>query len=635
MTCSFFGIGRFLIALLGTSAVISAVTYREQVALSILLSFLALARFGLSRSNYDRCGAATLGFLLPTIPWVGSQVLLAYGLWFFAARPAVLGEPASAAKSAAKAAGVAGILWLAPFGGYLAGSVIGEVWELLGGGGFRVSSESGMLFSQVRIDGVMRGIDVARALFDVHAPSLAICTRVSLAALAVSFFTAVPEAAECFAKWLIRGVTVAAVYVIAQWLGLTPVILPNQTALWDALGRPSGLMSDPNACGVVLALSLWVALLTQDAKKFLSSRVLSWILLVVVAGVVSGSRTFLLSSTLLAAALVWRSGRRELFWGVLLCAVGAVGITTAIDASSGLIQQIASLDSVPAGLRRGVAALSLLRVEETVMSRSIFLQFAQAIGRGHWFFGVGADRFIDYVPVIGAKLNLVRGWSDNANNFYLGLAVELGIIGVVFFVISLLGRRTRSRSESSHAVACLVMMALIGCTGPHTDFIEVLLVVSLLVAITTEQRRSLGLAYLSCAWIAVVLGFMASTLREQGVYGWSNSSSGASRWLSNRAKVELTCETEAAFLGQSRLFIKPNYIPQTEPLKLSIIVAGQEPVNLSLSVNDPREIAFPCGEGRESIFALITTHPAWSPYRAWPRASNDRRILGIEQLLNP
>lgn len=629
---------RCLTALLATAAWVSVTGVREGVAIALLVVGLVLIRVSLDSERYDRIGGGALAIMLPTVPWLGSQLLLVVGLTFFALRRVPV-------RTRVLSTELASSLWLAPFMGYLLGSVGCEVCSALGVFGFHRTS----IADSVRIDGVARVFDLLRAFVDVHVSSWGMLARVVLAGWSIAFVTQRSDLLMRGVWWLKRATAFSAFFVFAQWFLAQPFIsawwvpvslaLPNQTPIWDALGRPSGLATDPNALGVVMALVLWIAALvptTHAPLQLGQRRRYLWWLLIIAAGVVSGSRTFLLSAGVLGIAALWRASGRRLALGGLWCIVVLVGLVTAIDSYSGLVAHLVASEGVPMGIRRGVAALSLVRIEETVMSRSVFLEFARAIGSGRWLFGVGADRFIDYVPLVGAERNLVRGWRDNSNNFYLGLLVEIGVVGAVAFACVVLGRCCRHQplveaGRGQFSGAALLMLAVIGCTGPHTDFTEVLMLVAALIALTTTERRSIEFGYRYVTVLCTAIGAVAITFHERGVYGWSDTGAGATRWLSHVATVELSCSPSDAARGQARLVLKPRYIPQTEPLKVTVAPAGQERQEVLFQAAQEREVRVPCSVDAKRVFVRVTTSPAWSPYRAWPRVSQDRRILGVEQ----
>jgi len=621
-------LGRLLIALLGVALLFPVSGVREKACVAVAIGALFLARVTLARARYDRLFAGALGFLLPIVPWIGANLLLVCGVWFFALRRV---EQVTTRSGALKGAS---LVWLAPFACYLLGAALGELVVALAVADFG----SGSVLSGVSVNSAMRAVDLVRAILDVHAPSLVVGARVVLAGLLISFFAKEEDTRSPFVTWLIRGSALSAVYVVVQWLGMVRVVevvpftLPNQSAIWDTLGRPSGLMTDPNALGVVLALTLWVAFLNTLRGDSLAPRGWFWVGLLVAAGVVSGSRTFLLAVALLVPTAAWRAGRRGIVWGAVGCVVMLFVLVTMLDRHTGFVEHLVASQGLPGGVRRGVQALSLMRLEDTFMSRSVFLEFAREVGRGHWIFGVGADRFIDYVPLIGAQRDLVRGWRDNSNNLYLGILVELGVAGVIAFLLMILGRSIRPGGDRCARMGCVVMLAVIGCTGPHVDFTEVLFLVAVLVATTTEPRAKVSSAYIFFGLAAAVVGLYSSTYREQGVYGWSNTATGASRWLSHRAVIELPCQHDGDRPGHARLLLQPRYLPQSEPLRVEYGVVGQEMKEMLLHNAELHERVVTCGPSDNRIFVRVVTRPAWSPYRAWPNTSHDRRILGVEQI---
>lgn len=635
------GFGRFLIALLATTTIVSSQQLHEQIFLFAALVSLVIARILLAQKSYDNLGAALIGIMIPTIPWVGAHVLLGVALSFFALRTR---PPREVTKYSPEDS----LLWIAPLMGFLIGSVAGELSAAFS----LFDPVTQGLASNLRLDGVARVADLVRSVVDVQIVSWHLLARVLLAGCFVGFLSGNGGLTRTLVKWLQSSAFLSALFVLLQWVGGLSFRLPNQTALWDSLGRPSGLLTDPNSLGLVMALVLWIVFLVRPLSFSSLMPNALWTASIVLAGIFSGSRTFLLSAGILLLLIIWRRANRvhasprvngTVLVFTLVFSVIVVGITL-VDANSGLVGQLAASESLPMGIRRGVAALSLLRLEETFMSRTVFIEFVREIGRGHWIFGIGADRFIDYVPLVGAERNLVRGWRDNSNNLYLGILTELGVLGGITFVLAIISRVIRDgsgvdlhlgTSRKVYYVGAVVMLGVLGLTGPHTDFVEVLLLVSALVAITTESRYLFLPTYRILAVIALFAGVIASGFHEQGVYGWNDTPYGAARWLSHNARVELECTNATPEGLHARFKVQPRYVPQTEPLRLSIATELGSTQEISLYSGSNHEIMIPCVRAGENFFAQVVTRPAWSPYRAWPKVSGDRRILGVEQIFEP
>jgi hypothetical protein len=621
-------LGRIVLIVLTLATLVQVSGDLEKIAVCILVAGVFSARIALRGSSYLNFGVSAVAMLLTLAPWTGALTLQAFSLAFFVFK----GRRYELADSRSSQAPLSDLVWIAPFAGYLFGNLLSETAI----GALSNVDASGSLLSGVPIDSWARVVDLGRSFLDTRAVSWMALTRVVLLALWVSVISDNKSLQRMFVRWLSIGASISACFVLSQWLGrlilgAAPMSLPNQTSLWDSLGRLSGLASDPNALGVVLGLSLWVFSLT-------GTRVLPIALATILAaGVVSGSRTFLLTVGILAIVSIWRRAKPM----AILCAacsiVALMCVVTYLDGSAGPLESLLQSNWLPPGVKRGVSALSLLRLEETFSSRSIFVNFARSIGDGHWIFGVGADRFIDYSALAGAKLDLARGWRDNSNNFYLGLLTELGVSGVVFFGFALVGRRLRRDGNYSLNRAALLMLGVIGCTGPHTDFTEALILVSAIVAIASEPRRVASGAYVFVALCAVTLGIFAARRHEHGVYGWTASDSTASRWLSHSAEIELKCGVNPeSRASEAELILQPRYIPQSGPLLVkysdALSRSAENAAELRMTSGDPQRVLIKCDVNESTKRVKVQTSPAWSPYRAWPGTYKDRRVLGVEQV---
>jgi hypothetical protein len=617
---------------------------------------LSLSRLILAPQNFNKLALSALALLLPIVPWLGGNFMLVTWLFFFA-----LSSSGSATrKISALSPGC--LLWLSPLLGYLAGSSIAELLSLFIGRG---SGDIGALFG-LPIDGLNRALDIIRAVCTVHLPSIFLLTRVFLFALVVELFTVyekdspnnVLETRALFLRSFKVGILISISYLFAQFscryipplssVNLAIFSLPNQTPIWDSLGRLSGLFSDPNALGIALGLALWIYFLANWSGLEGHPRrdIGSWLpILIVVAGFISGSRSFIIACLALFILMACRRWRAQIvLLSLIFISFSSVVGVSMLDGLSGAVDYLVNLDGVPSGIKRFMSALSLLRVGETFMSRSVFLEFARDISDGFMLFGVGADRFIDYVPLVGAKLNLASGWRDNSNNFFVGIICELGWVGLSAFIAAIAGRRIASGVNRAHAVAALLVLSLLGCTGPHTDFIEVLILLGFIVGITTEPRNTRGMRALFGAGVVclVCLGFISARFREQGVYPWGvhgeEDSREVSRWLSHRSIVALRCSAAERVKG---LKIRARYIPQREPLRVKFGVFGGlldegSTGEVLLTGPEPVEIPVRCTTGGSRFisheFIWLRVYPAWSPYRAWPGRSGDRRVLGVEQV---
>lgn len=542
------------------------------------------------------------GASVALLPWVGTQTVLAISLVVLLSGPLF---PRGNGRMA----------WAAPALAYLVGSALCE------------SISAFSFISAVRLDDLSRVRDAARAFFEVQAPTWKLLSRVFLFAMCVDLFSGEIATRNRWIAGLRGGAFICALYALAQWVGVLPWSLSNQTPFWSSIHRVSGLATDPNALGVVMGLALWLVVSSAPRPQARSIVDGFWFVAVLLAGLVSGSRTFLVMLGVLACSLAWLHARRVC--GLLVGAVvGLVCVVTVLDHTWGVVSVLQDARVLPEGLVRGISAMSLGRLHETFFSRRLFLGVSLEMWAQAPWYGVGADAYRHYVVPVGAKLGTLQNWSDNANNFYLGVLTELGSLGALAFFVSAVSRRVPASPERSLHVSALIMLATILVLGPHVDFPEVLLPVACLVGGATVAAVH---GRLSHGYIVVVLclaGIIGAMKRECGVYAWRATADGFERWLSPDAAVQLACDHETE---RAVLHIRAQYIPSREPLQVTV-QGGEGSSNIvSLTSQDLRTVMLPCKPGQGETWIRIATRPAWSPARAWPAVSGDRRILGVIQ----
>jgi hypothetical protein len=78
------------------------------------------------------------------------------------------------------------------------------------------------------------------------------------------------------------------------------------------------------------------------------------------------------------------------------------------------------------------------------------------------------------------------------------------------------------------------------------------------------------------------------------------------------------------------------YVPQRAPLEVQVIRGARITQRLLFSrAQDEQELQFACEHNERQLEMTLITVPPWSPYRAWPEQSGDRRILGVQQVELP
>jgi hypothetical protein len=305
-----------------------------------------------------------------------------------------------------------------------------------------------------------------------------------------------------------------------------------------------------------------------------------------------------------------------------------VCLVTTLDAYTSTLTTLSNTDGIPEGIKRGVLSISLLRIGETFFSRLVFLDVTLEMWRHNLWYGVGADAYRSYVVPVGAKVGTLKHWSDNANNFYLGLLAELGVMGALAFLVSVASRQWSEAPNRPLLILSVLTVAALLVVGPHVEFPEVLLLVALFVGLSTNARLRGVVSHWYLVAILMLAGIIAAGRHERGVYPWRETSGGFERWITPDASIELGCDPVS---GTAALGLKPQYVPTREALHVLVQTPGG--ASRSVDFKGPEAITVPvvCPLGSSTTWARIITSPAWSPARAWPGQSGDRRLLGVKQ----
>ncbi len=578
------------------------------VLAATIFTFVLLRAFNGRKGSSSRDLTPSLGLLVgattPLLAWVGPSFTLLLSAIFTLS----ISQRRSAYRS---------LMWASPLLAYLITSTISEV--LL----------ASPFLLTITVDSLQRLHDIALALVSTQAPSWMYLSRVTIFALMVGALAENERQRISYAKGALAGSSAAGVCAVLSYFGV--FALPPQTELWTLLNRISGTMSDPNALGVIMGLALWLSVLLRDYRTAPLWRTILLLSPIVAGGLVAGSRTFTLAVGLLVLTLTWRFSR------ALTASVVGLGILTTLaisilDAYTPTIQTIVANQAVPETLRRTVTSLSFSRAEESLFSRAVFLSISSRMIEDSPLFGVGADRYRGYVGLFAQQLNLPIGsWTDNSNNFYLGVIAELGVVGALAYLLCGYRRRLREHSVEPLAPASLIAILLLFITGPHTDFSEVLALVALLIALTTTSREISPPAQVRTMTIFLALGCFAPILRETGTFNWHREIDSLSRWLSPHARVSLSCVPSEQGRVAS-ITLQPEYIPSREPLHVSIRDNASE-IIIDFTKRGEQHVTIPCDSEEKFLSVSIDTRPPWSPYRAWPGTNNDHRLMGVQQLI--
>lgn len=453
----------------------------------------------------------------------------------------------------------------------------------------------------------------------------------TLAALC-SFFGTRVEERERFLRGLDGGLGIAAACTIFSLLYPNSLVLPNQSPFWTSIHRAAGTFSDPNAFGIfiilVLPLIYWRARNAQGTRRsYLSTLLVLWSVL----GAFSGSRSFFLG---LGLYVLWYgacAGRR-FFWtilGSLAIVVVALNVAWILDPTS-----VPSWSAkLPQGLQRVADAMTLSNAKDTFFSRFAFWRIGLSMWLDNFFFGVGFEQFRFHVPEYAARLGLPTGtWTDNSNNFYLGLLAEMGVLGGAAFLCALAALRWKHDAAGIFFRAPLTVLLILLFVGPHLAFDEVSILVAALLSMTCEvhslrwPRAALVIAPLMGAGI-----FLKSATLSRGFFMWERDGQTSLRWTGRSAYGRLVCDAS----GKAHLSIRAlNPDVAAQPVLARVLTADQTSKSLELRSAEWQTVQFDCPHLKTIPESALSLGYSLDVNRLWVPAKfgmgDDARLLGVQ-----
>jgi len=459
---------------------------------------------------------------------------------------------------------------------------------------------------------------------------------------------------------LAGGAIVCALVCALQILDIHPFVNLNRGGFWMHVGRYSGTLSDPNAFGVMAGLLAPFFLLIR--KRL----VLDWLqgvgVVFIAAAVWSGSRTFILLLLLwfiVVLMMLCLSGLRKktiyILLGSLLCA-GVFALCVGEPTINTAIQKRVAVPSVA----RTLQTLNWQQYSTMLESREIYWRIAYAVWKQSPIVGIGLGRFIDAQSAVAAQLGIdIGNWRDNANNFYLQVLAEQGLLGLLILVSVLaffaraIGRypRVAVTSHTMNSVdeswfrllncSALVVVLIALITGPHIKFTEVQFVLFIFLggAVASSKvgggdnflRNKVNLIVLFALLIPtyVFFGLRFQPQRSiRGIYQIENEGSQLLAWTAQSAEFPV-CNHGNQLLTLRAL----NPDIAKNPVWLSISSHGQgkgaHSIQVKLVDSTWRDI-----ELAELIpidtnaLVKLNVDRAWSP--AENDVSNDVRWLGVQ-----
>lgn len=396
-------------------------------------------------------------------------------------------------------------------------------------------------------------------------------TRYLVLVVLFNYWRANSKPLEVFTQELLVGVYISIIIALAFIAKPDFINLPNQNEYWHALHRLSASFSDPNAFGVAIALLLPFVANTQVAfKKYIL------ILLLLIVASFSGSRSFFLGVLIYLVMFAYPKGPR--IFASLIVILGLGVLLISVDQSL-IMQEVQNV--APVGISRLLKTLNLANWYDNFYSRLVFLRIGLSVWFDNLMIGVGFHEFRSVVPIYARALSIPIGaWSDNANNFYLGLAAELGCLGMASFAWSLSNLTWRNKGKwAKYSLICFLILLVV---GPHLEFDEVCVLVAFLMACSLEVHSRPRLVFLRVLTsVASIFFLLKCYYADRGLYAWEQNDLGLYRWSARKAQLTLNCSSS----GQTNLYYRATN-PDLAALPLNIRLKTHSADDIQLDIKD-------------------------------------------------
>ncbi|MCC6219983.1 MAG: O-antigen ligase family protein [Deltaproteobacteria bacterium] len=497
-----------------------------------------------------------------------------------------------------------------------------------------------------------------------------------------------------FVLGLLTGAMFAAGYGACQVLEFHTACSFNRSAFWVYAGRYGASFSDPNSLGImailIVPILLWKAFSNRSLEgessvgsslARLSQRSIFALGAVTLFGVSlwSGSRTFWLGVALWLAYFgckqflpiaTSKPARRIVVSSMWLLALAAI---VGIFGYPSLNERLQAGASGMASVQRVLKTLNWDTAEEMFSSRLIFARIAAELFLKSPAFGIGMGAFLQSVPAAARDLGIeLKGWQDNANNYYLHVLAEQGIAGIVAVVMAfcLIGLGVFGASRSENAVTDGVSIGMTGLirpisiivpilllTGPHIHFEEVHFLLAALLGfglqrgdgqfldMTSSRMVIASSVSIYCAMLILLIAYAAkfdwtdnARFRHKGFYGAEQGERGEGDvvvWTAGKANLvfcpesnsPIRMEFRAAHPDLAKNPVAVTFIWQNTVLGTRSIIA-QNSARLTDTAWQRVSLGGELGGVSSNILLTIEVDRLWSPRKY--NSSGDARWLGVQ-----
>lgn len=571
-----------------------------QVAIGTSLALLVNRLIAVRLGDIKVTPVLLFGFLTPCLPLFGGNVLLITALFYLII--------------SAKSRSVTNARWCFPYLAPLVASVIVALYFPL--------QDLGSLGSPTILGAGNRSLK----LFPEFISALNAAVTVVVLALLAARWRVEPDDLKQAKYGVLLGFGLAMIALGLQLAGVVEYF-PQLNSFWRGQHRYPATLTDPNAFGLtaLLSIPIWVWWISRAAERAERVRNTLVALVFLLLATFSGSRSYFLG--LILIPLIWLSLKRSRFVIVSLgCVVAGLAALNLIALQWGALLQNRLAD-LPAAVSRIVDALLIENLNQTFQSRVVFWDLSYRLwteSSANLLFGIGSERFPVLFQDLASRYHYsLGGWVDNANNFYLGTLVELGLVGFVGLIF-VFTRFRLAKGANILTIATLATFGLLLLIGPHLHFVEVAVIVAILLADSIDFRRGPHLA-IGLTLFALVFGGQIYNYESysRGVYPWERREGSFARWSAPFSKLELNCEP-----GRTRKISVRAVLPQSftkQPLSLSYSAAEQRG-EITLKHGERGTIELKCGEDQR-LALQFNSSIGWSPASFGAR---DGRILGFE-----
>jgi O-antigen ligase len=369
-----------------------------------------------------------------------------------------------------------------------------------------------------------------------------------------------------------------------QYAGFLEALFPQRWSFWMGIQRFGGLFTDPNALGLCAALCVLLGLhfVQQQRSLFAAFAVFLWGFL----GLVSGSRTFFLITVgafvlcLVPVVMTYYRSTKHRTRLVICVLFGVLSIPLAL-------MLLASSTNLT-GVQRLAKLMDPATVMQELSSRAVFFRVNLALFAEHPWFGVGFNNFDRHFVATSTALGFAtERWQDNPNSFYLGICSELGLAGLLLFLLGIFRVQWRWSTNEQFLTAggyAFFLALIVGC---HLDFIEVALLAPCVVQACIGTSSSLFPRMRGAALCILAAGAIFLMMKPQGAAGYYRRDDGI--YVRRSAHVSLTC-------GKPVIVDAPLLTRGREPC--TVVIGGQ---SVELVDATPVEVAIPACEKEQLV----------------------------------